>query len=247
MMEPEMAFADLNDNMDLAEDFLKTIFTGVLEDCAEDLAFFNTHIEKGIIETLTAVCGGTFTRMTYTDAIKELEKAVVNKSDVFDFKPYWGCDLQSEHEKFLTEKTACGPVIVTDYPKEIKAFYMKQNDDGKTVRAMDVLVPRLGEIIGGSQREDNLQKLEKRITEMGMKPEYYSWYLDLRRYGSAPHSGFERLVQYVTGMANIRDVIPYPRAAGQAEFQQPVALVDFYATLCRKNHVKRHALLKMEV
>jgi asparaginyl-tRNA synthetase len=222
MVEPEMAFADLNDNMDLAEDFLKTIFTGALKDCAEDLAFFDTHIEKGIIETLASVCRGTFTRMTYTDAIKELEKAVANKSDVFDFKPYWGCDLQSEHEKFLTEKTACGPVIVTDYPKEIKAFYMKQNDNGKTVRAMDVLVPRLGEIIGGSQREDNLQKLEKRITEMGMNTEDYYWYLDLRRYGSAPHSGFglgfERLVQYVTGMANIRDVIPYPRAAGQAEF-----------------------------
>jgi asparaginyl-tRNA synthetase len=156
--------------------------------------------------------------MTYTEAVGELEK----NAGAFEFKPYWGCDLQSEHEKFLTEKIAAGPVIVTDYPREIKAFYMKMNDDGKTVRAMDVLAPRLGEIIGGSEREENLSALEKRMSGLGMKPEDYSWYLDLRRYGTVPHSGFglgfERLIQYVTGMTNIRDVIPYPRAVGQAEF-----------------------------
>jgi asparaginyl-tRNA synthetase len=159
--------------------------------------------------------------MTYTDAIAELEKAGV-AGNAFEFKPYWGCDIQTEHERFLSEKVAKGPVIVTDYPKEIKAFYMKQNDDGKTVRAMDVLVPRLGEIIGGSEREDNFDKLEKRIEEMKFNKADYQWYLDLRRYGSVPHSGFglgfERLIQYVTGMVNIRDVIPFPRAPGQAEF-----------------------------
>ena len=220
MVEPEIAFADINDNMDLAEDFLKFIFKTALIDCAEDIAFFDSHIEKGIIDTLRQVIDSKFSRMTYTDAIRELGKAAGAAS--FEFKPYWGCDLQSEHEKFLTEKVAGGPVIVIDYPKEIKAFYMKLNDDGKTVRAMDVLVPRLGEIIGGSQREDNLDKLAGRMIEMGMKIEDYSWYLDLRRYGSVPHAGFglgfERLIQYISGMANIRDVIPYPRAVGQAEF-----------------------------
>jgi asparaginyl-tRNA synthetase len=219
MVEPETAFADLEDNMALAEDFLKSLFTLVLKDCAGDLAFFDAHIEKGIMETMRGVIDSKFIHMTYTDAVRELEKA---GADAFVFKPYWGCDLQSEHEKYLTEKAAGGPVIVTGYPKEIKAFYMKMNDDEKTVRAMDVLVPRLGEIIGGSQREENLTKLEKRMKELGLKTEDYSWYLDLRRYGTVPHSGFglgfERLMQYVTGMANIRDVIPYPRAAGQAEF-----------------------------
>jgi asparaginyl-tRNA synthetase len=222
MVEPEAAFARLEDNMALAEDFLKALFTTVLKDCSEDLAFFDSHIEKGIIETLSSVAGSKFSHMTYTEAVKELEKAAASKADLFDFKPYWGCDLQSEHEKFLTEKIANGPVIVTDYPKEIKAFYMKQNDDSKTVRAMDVLVPRLGEIIGGSEREENLGRLVSRMAELGMKAEDYSWYLDLRRYGTVPHSGFglgfERVIQYVTGMANIRDVIPYPRAVGQAEF-----------------------------
>jgi asparaginyl-tRNA synthetase len=218
MIEPEAAFARLEDNMALAEEFLKFLFTAALRDCAADLAFFNAHIERGIIETLQSVVDSRFTHITYTDAVKELEK----NAAAFEYKPYWGCDLQSEHEKFLTEKTAGGPVIVTDYPKEIKAFYMKMNDDEKTVRAMDVLVPRLGEIIGGSEREENLDRLKKRIVEMGMNPDDYWWYLDLRRYGTTPHSGFglgfERLILYVTGMANIRDVIPYPRAVGQAEF-----------------------------
>jgi asparaginyl-tRNA synthetase len=226
MIEPEMAFASLEDDMDLAEDFLKSLFTAALEDCAEDLAFFNSrfdsrvngHAGKGIIETLEAAVKSTFVRMTYTEAVRELEKS----SDSFEYKPRWGSDLQSEHEKFLTEKVAGGPVIVTSYPKEIKAFYMKMNDDEKTVRAMDVLVPRLGEIIGGSQREEDPEKLSRRMEELGMKTGDYSWYLDLRRYGTVPHSGFglgfERLIQYVTGIVNIRDVIPYPRAAGQADF-----------------------------
>jgi len=221
MIEPEVAFAHLEDNMALAEDFLKSLFTAVLNDCREDLEFFDAHVEKGIISTIESVASSTFAHMTYTDAIKELEKAASGGTQ-FEFKPYWGCDLQSEHEKFLTEKVVKGPVILTDYPKEIKAFYMKLNSDGKTVRAMDVLVPRLGEIIGGSQREENCAALSDRISAMGMNPEDYSWYLDLRRYGSVPHSGFgmgfERLILYVTGMANIRDVIPYPRAVGQAEF-----------------------------
>jgi len=222
MVEPEAAFAELEDDMALAEDFLKYIFNAVLVECADELKFFDAHVEKGIIENLNQVAGAKFTHITYTDAVKELEKAAAAKKGIFEFLPRWGCDLQSEHEKFLTEKVAGGPVIVTDYPKEIKAFYMKLNDDNKTVRAMDVLVPRLGEIIGGSQREDNLEKLCNRIIELGMKTEDYSWYLDLRRYGTVPHAGFglgfERLIQYVTGMANIRDVIPYPRAVGQAEF-----------------------------
>jgi asparaginyl-tRNA synthetase len=222
MIEPEAAFAELEDDMALAEDFLKYVFNAVLEECADELAFFDAHVEKGIIENLGQVANAKFAHITYTDAVKELEKASAASTNLFEFNPHWGCDLQSEHEKFLTEKVAGGPVIVTDYPKEIKAFYMKLNDDEKTVRAMDVLVPRLGEIIGGSQREDNLEKLVSRIKELEMKPEDYYWYLDLRRYGSVPHSGFglgfERLIQYVSGMVNIRDVIPYPRAAGQAEF-----------------------------
>ncbi|GHT83841.1 asparagine--tRNA ligase [Spirochaetia bacterium] len=220
MIEPEIAFAHLEDNMALAEDFLKYLFKAVLSDCAPDLAFFDALIEKGIIDTLKSVIDSRFVHMTYTDAVAELEKAGAKAA--FEFKPYWGCDLQSEHERFLTEKLVKGPVILTDYPKEIKAFYMKMNDDDKTVRAMDVLVPRLGEIIGGSEREDNLGRLEKRLGELGLDLANYGWYLDLRRYGTVPHAGFgmgfERLVQYVTGMANIRDVIPYPRAVGQAEF-----------------------------
>ena len=222
MVEPEAAFAELEDDMALAEDFLKYVFNFALEECVDELAFFDAHVEKGIIENLKQVANAKFTHITYTDAVKELEKASAASKGLFEFEPRWGCDLQSEHERFLTEKTAKGPVIVTDYPKEIKAFYMKLNDDNKTVRAMDVLVPRLGEIIGGSQREDNLDKLKSRIEELGMKSEDYWWYLDLRRYGTVPHAGFglgfERLIQYVSGMANIRDVIPYPRAVGQAEF-----------------------------
>ncbi|MDR0586268.1 MAG: asparagine--tRNA ligase [Treponema sp.] len=215
MIEPEAAFFTLSDNIALAEAFLKNLFSAVLEECGEDLRFFDERIEKGIIDTLKSIIDSRFTRMTYTQAVAELEKS----RQPFEYKPYWGCDMQSEHEKYLTEKIAGGPVVVTDYPKEIKAFYMKQNDDGKTVRAMDVLVPRLGEIIGGSERENRLDVLQNRMTELGMNAETYDWYLDLRRYGSVPHSGFgmgfERLVQYITGMANIRDVIPYPRAAGQ--------------------------------
>ena len=219
MVEPEIAFAELEDDMALAEDFLKYIFNCALQECADELKFFDAHIEKGIIENLQKIANAAFTHITYTDAIKELEKAAAANNELFTFQPRWGCDLQSEHEKYLTEKIADGPVIITDYPKEIKAFYMKMNNDGKTVRAMDVLVPRLGEIIGGSQREDNLEKLILRMNEMNMKTQDYWWYLDLRRYGSVPHAGFglgfERLIQYVSGMANIRDVIPFPRAAGQ--------------------------------
>ncbi|MDR0539982.1 MAG: asparagine--tRNA ligase, partial [Spirochaetaceae bacterium] len=216
MIEPEAAFYELPDIMALAEDFLKYLIKDVLAHCADDMEFFNQYVEKGIVKTLEQVADARFMHITYTDAVKELEK---NKNE-FEFKPYWGCDLQTEHEKFLTEKIAGCPVVVTDYPKGIKAFYMKLNSDEKTVRAMDVLVPKLGEIIGGSEREADFVALEKRIVESGMKTEDYAWYLDLRRYGSAPHSGFglgfERLIQYITGMANIRDCIPYPRAAGQA-------------------------------
>jgi len=221
MIEPEMAFADLNDDMALAEDFLKYVFRDALKECADDLEFFDAHVEKGVIETLTKVAESKFAHITYTDAVRELEKAAAGGT-VFEFAPRWGADLQSEHEKHLTEKVAGGPVIVTDYPREIKSFYMKQNDDGKTVRAMDVLVPRLGEIIGGSQREEDLGRLHGRMTELRMNTEDYSWFLDLRRYGTVPHAGFglgfERLIQYVTGMANIRDVIPFPRTVGQAGF-----------------------------
>ena len=221
MIEPEAAFFHLEDNMLLAEELLKSLFSAVLKDCREDLEFFDAHIEKGVIETLNSVVAAKFAHMTYTDAVKELEKAAGQNAQ-FEFKPYWGCDLQSEHEKFITEKVIGGPVILTDYPKEIKAFYMKLNSDGKTVRAMDVLVPRLGEIIGGSQREEDYNTLTERMKSMGINPDDYSWYMDLRRYGTVPHSGFglgfERLIQYVTGMANIRDVIPYPRAVGQAGF-----------------------------
>ena len=218
MIEPEMAFFQLEDNMDLAEDFVVYLLNWALTKCRSDLAFFDTRIKPGLIAMLENVVHSKFTRITYTQAIAELEK----KADSFEFKPYWGCDLQSEHEKYLTEQVFKGPVIVTDYPKQIKAFYMKQNDDGKTVRAMDVLVPGLGEIIGGSQREENLAALESRMNELGLDPKTYWWYLDLRRYGTAPHSGFglgfERLLLYVTGMINIRDVIPFPRTPNSADF-----------------------------
>jgi asparagine--tRNA ligase len=218
MIEPEMSFFQLEDNMELAENFVVYLLKWALTHCREDLEFFNAQIKPGLIQTLEHVVQSKFTRITYTDAVKELEK----HASEFEFKPFWGCDLQSEHEKYLTEQVFKGPVIVTDYPKEIKAFYMKQNDDGKTVRAMDVLVPGLGEIIGGSEREDNLAALETRMTELGLDIKNYWWYLDLRRYGTVPHSGFglgfDRLLLYVTGMANIRDVIPYPRTPKSAEF-----------------------------
>jgi asparaginyl-tRNA synthetase len=218
MIEPEMAFCDLEGDMELAEDFIKYILNYVLTHCEEDMDFFNQWVLKGVKDTIKSVVDTPFKHITYTEAIAELEKA----NDKFDFKVSWGCDLQTEHERYLTEEFCQGPVIVTDYPKDIKAFYMKLNDDGKTVRAMDVLVPRLGEIIGGSQREENLEKLQTRIKEMNMDESEYWWYIDLRRFGSIPHSGFglgfERLIQYVTGLQNIRDVIPFPRTVKNIDF-----------------------------
>ncbi len=218
MIEPEMAFCDIKGNMDVAEEFLKYILEKVLIESSEDMNFFNTWIEKGIIEGLTSIIEKQFVRITYSEAIEVLKKADTD----FEFPVEWGEDLQSEHERYLTEIIHKSPVIVTDYPKEIKAFYMKVNEDKKTVRAMDVLVPRLGEIIGGSERESDLHTLESRIDEMGLPKENYWWYLDLRRFGTVPHSGFglgfERLIQYVTGMKNIRDVIPFPRFPHSAEF-----------------------------
>ncbi len=218
MVEPEMAFCDIEGNMDTAEKFLKYIFKAVLEKNPEDMEFFDKFVQKGNIETLRHVIETPFVHMTYTEAISILEK----ENDKFDFPVHWGSDIQSEHEKFLTEQIAKSPVIVTDYPKEIKSFYMKLNEDGKTVRGMDVLVPRLGEIIGGSEREADYDVLVSRMTELGLNPEDYWWYLDLRKYGSVPHAGFglgfERAVQYVTGIGNIRDVIPYPRYVKSAEF-----------------------------
>jgi len=218
MIEPEVAFNDLDANMDLEEAFVKFLMNWALEKCAEDMKFFDERIQPGLIKTLTAVANSAFGRVTYTEAMKELEK----NADKFEFKPFWGCDLQSEHERYLTEKVYGKPVMVYDYPKDIKAFYMKLNEDGKTVRAVDLLVPGLGELIGGSEREEDLAKLEKRITDMGLDVNDYWWYLDLRRFGTVPHSGFglgfERLLLYVTGMGNIRDVIPYPRAPKLADF-----------------------------
>jgi len=218
MIEPEMAFCNIEGNMDRAEDFLKYVLSYLLENCAEDMAFFDQWVEKGIIQNLKEVIQSQFHRVTYTEAVEKLQQS----GKKFEYPVKWGEDLQSEHEKFLTEELYKGPVIVTDYPKEIKAFYMKLNEDGKTVRAMDVLVPRLGEIIGGSEREWDLEILTKRIEDLGLNKEDYWWYLDLRRYGSVPHSGFglgfERLIQYVTGMQNIRDVIPFPRYPGNADF-----------------------------
>lgn len=218
MIEPEMAFFNLEDNMNVAEAFLKYLFTWALEKCADDMAFFNQRIQKGIIDTLTHVANSEFVRISYTDAITELEK----NNDTFNFKAYWGCDLQTEHERFLTEQTYKKPVMVYNYPKDIKAFYMKLNPDGKTVAAVDVLVPGLGEIIGGSEREADYHRLLERIKECNLDPSIYDWYLDLRKYGTVPHSGFglgfERLIQYVTGMANIRDVIPFPRWPKNAHF-----------------------------
>ncbi|MEM8614295.1 MAG: asparagine--tRNA ligase [Cyanobacteria bacterium P01_H01_bin.105] len=218
MMEPEMAFCDLEGNMDLAEEFLKFVFKRVLEDCADDMEFFNKRIEKTVLETADNIINNEFERITYTDAIKLLEKC----DKKFEYPVSWGLDMQSEHERYLAEEYFKKPVIVTDYPTEIKAFYMRLNDGGKTVAAMDVLAPRIGEIIGGSQREERLDVLESRIAEAGLPKDDYWWYMDLRRYGTVPHAGFglgfERLVQFMTGMANIRDVIPFPRTPDNVDF-----------------------------
>ena len=217
MIEPEMAFADLQDNMILAESMLKYIINYVLENAPEEMEFFNKFVDKGLIERLHHVAESDFAHVTYTDAIAILEK----HNDAFEYKVSWGCDLQTEHERYLTEKEFKRPVFVTDYPKEIKAFYMKMNDDNKTVAAMDCLVPGIGEIIGGSQREDDYDKLVARMEELGLNREDYEFYLDLRKYGSARHSGFglgfERCVMYLTGMGNIRDVIPFPRTVNNCE------------------------------
>ena len=217
MIEPEMAFADLKDDMMLAEGMLKYVIRYVLDNAPEEMAFFNQFVDKGLIERLEHVLSSEFGHVTYTEAIEILEK----HNDEFEYKVHWGSDLQTEHERYLTEKEFKRPVFVTDYPKEIKAFYMKLNEDGKTVAAMDCLVPGIGEIIGGSQREDKLDLLEKRMEEMNLNKEDYEFYLDLRRYGSARHAGFglgfERCVMYLTGMGNIRDVIPFPRTVKNCE------------------------------
>jgi len=218
MVEPEMAFFELADDMDLAERFLKRIFTDVLEKCPEDMAFFNERIDKTVIETLRHIIASDFVRLSYTEAIKILETS----GQPFEFPVAWGNDLQAEHERYLTETHFKCPVILYDYPRSIKPFYMKCNDDGKTVRAMDVLVPKVGEIIGGSQREERLDVLQERMAEQGLDAANYWWYLDLRRYGTVPHAGFglglERAIQFITGMGNIRDVIPFPRTPGSADF-----------------------------
>jgi asparaginyl-tRNA synthetase len=218
MVEPEMAFCDLAGDMELAEDFLRFIIQTVLDRCAPDIEFFNKRIDSTVLETLSHVASSRFEHVTYTEAVRLLEQA----DRAWEFPVGWGCDLQAEHERYLTEELFKKPTIVTDYPKEIKAFYMRANDDGKTVRAMDVLAPRIGEIIGGSQREERYDVLLDKIREQGLPEEAYWWYLELRKYGSAPHAGFglglERMLMYVTGMKNIRDVIPFPRVPGSAEF-----------------------------
>ena len=221
MIEPEIAFADLADDMDLAEDMLKYIIRDVMDRCPDELAMLNKFVDKGLIERLTHVANSDFARVTYTDAVKILEDAVA-AGHQFDYPVSWGIDLQTEHERFLTEEHFKCPTFVTDYPAEIKAFYMRLNDDGKTVAAADCLVPGIGEIIGGSQREERLEVLERRIAELGMDPEQYKYYLDLRRYGTCKHAGFglgfERLVMYLTGVGNIRDVLPHPRTVGSCDF-----------------------------
>ena len=217
MIEPEIAFADLKDDMRLAEDMIKYIIRYVLEHAPEEMKFFNSFVDKGLIERLTHVMNSDFGHVTYTEAIEILEK----NNDNFEYKVSWGCDLQTEHERYLTEQIFKKPLFVTDYPKEIKEFYMKLNGDGKTVAAMDCLVPGIGEIIGGSQREDDFDKLQARIEELGMNADDYKYYMDLRKYGTTHHAGFglgfERCVMYLTGMSNIRDVLPYPRTVGNCE------------------------------
>ena len=214
MIEPEMAFADLTDYMDNAEAMIKSVVRHLLASCPDEMAFFNQFYDKGLLERLNALAGSEFARVSYTDAVKILQE----NNDRFEYKVEWGTDLQTEHERFLTEQVYKRPVFVTDYPKEIKSFYMRQNDDGKTVAAADMLVPGVGELCGGSQREERLDRLEARMDELGMKKNDYQWYLDLRRFGSAKHAGyglgFERLIMYVTGIPNIRDVLPFPRTAG---------------------------------
>ncbi len=218
MIEPEMAFCDLAGDMEVAEDMIKFVIRTVLEKCPEEMAFFNAFVDKGLVERLEGVAGSDFGHVTYTQAVEILEAAPVK----FEYPVSWGCDLQTEHERYLTEQHFKRPVFVTDYPKEIKAFYMRQNDDGKTVAACDCLVPGIGEILGGSQREERLALLEARMKEMALPLEDYWWYLDLRRYGGCTHAGFglgfERLVMYLTGISNIRDVLPHPRTVGNAEF-----------------------------
>jgi asparaginyl-tRNA synthetase len=218
MIEPEIAFADLSDDATLAERLLKSAFETLLKERAEDLAFFDERIEKGLVAKLEGIVGSEFVRMDYGEAVAVLEKA----SEKFDFPVKWGIDLQSEHERYLTEKHVGKPVVVMNYPKDIKAFYMRVNDDGKTVAAMDVLAPGIGEIIGGSQREERLEMLDARMTERGIDRDHYAWYRDLRRYGTVPHAGFglgfERTMAYVTGLSNVRDAIPFPRTPGTAKY-----------------------------
>ena len=218
MVEPEIAFADLSDDMNLAEDMLKYLINHLLRECEHEMSFFNQFMDNGLLERLKTVAGADFGHVTYTEAITILQKSGEN----FAYPVSWGCDLQTEHERYLSEKHFNKPVFVTDYPKEIKSFYMRQNDDGKTVAAMDLLVPGVGEIIGGSQREERLDKLVSRMNELHLRQEDYWWYLDLRKFGSTRHAGFglgfERFLMYVTGMQNIRDVIPYPRTVGNADF-----------------------------
>ena len=218
MIEPEIAFADLSDEMDLSRDMIKYAIKYVLETCPDDMKFFNDFVDKGLIERLTALLDADFVRLPYTEAIKILEE----HKDQFEYPVYWGCDLQTEHERYLTEQVYKAPVFVTDYPKEIKAFYMRLNDDGKTVAAADLLVPGVGELVGGSQREERLDVLRERMAELGLDEKDYWWYLDLRKYGGTKHAGFglgfERLIMYLTGMSNIRDVIPFPRTTGNAEY-----------------------------
>ena len=218
MVEPEIVFADLEDLMELAEEMIKFVINYVLENCPEEMAFFNNFIDKGLFERLDKIVSSDFVRITYTEAVDILLKS----GHKFEYPVEWGCDLQTEHERYITEEVYNAPVFVTDYPKDIKAFYMRMNDDGKTVRAMDLLVPGVGEIIGGSQREERYDVLMDKIREMGLNEEEYWWYLELRKFGTATHSGFglgfERIIMYLTGMSNIRDVIPFPRTPKNAEF-----------------------------
>jgi asparaginyl-tRNA synthetase len=218
MIEPEIAFADLNDDADLAEDFLKAIISDLLKERQDDMEFFDERIQKGVVKRMEDVVRTPFERMEYTEAVRRLEAS----GKKFEFPVSWGVDLATEHERYLSEELVGGPVVVMNYPKDIKSFYMRVNEDGHTVRAMDVLAPGVGEIIGGSQREERLDVLDARIAEMGLDAEAYWWYRDLRRYGTVPHAGFglgfERMIMYATGMANIRDVLPYPRTPGSADF-----------------------------